>query len=60
MKIAIIGYGRMGHLIEKIALDRGHRIVCIIDADDQEKFNSPEFKSADVAIEFTTPATAVD
>lgn len=60
MKIAIIGYGRMGHLIEKIALDRGHRIVCIIDAEDQDKFNSPEFKSADVAIEFTTPATAVD
>lgn len=60
MKIAIIGYGRMGHLIEKIALDRGHRIVCIIDADDHDKFDSPEFKSADVAIEFTTPATAVD
>ncbi|MDE6578107.1 MAG: 4-hydroxy-tetrahydrodipicolinate reductase [Muribaculaceae bacterium] len=60
MKLAIIGYGRMGHLIEKIALERGHKIVCIIDADNTDDFNSPEFKSADVAIEFTTPATAVD
>ena len=50
----------MGHLIEKIALERGHKIVCKIDADNTDDFNSPEFKSADVAIEFTTPSTAVD
>lgn len=60
MKLAIIGYGRMGHLIEKIALERGHKIVCVIDADNLGDFDSPEFRSADVAIEFTTPATAVD
>jgi 4-hydroxy-tetrahydrodipicolinate reductase len=60
MKIALIGYGKMGHEIEKIALDRGHQIVCIIDLDQNDKFNSSEFKSADVAIEFTTPKSALN
>lgn len=60
MKIALIGYGKMGHAIERIALQRGHEIVCKIDVDNRDAFNSPEFASADVAIEFTTPATAVD
>ncbi len=60
MKIAIVGYGRMGHKVEEMALKRGHKVVCIIDAGDEQKFESAEFKSADVAIEFTTPATAVD
>ncbi len=59
MKIAIIGYGKMGHLIETIAKERGNKVVCIIDADNTDDFNTPEFKSADVAIEFTTPSTAV-
>lgn len=59
MKIAIIGYGKMGHEIEKIALERGHEIVCTIDEGEEQKFNSPEFKSADVAIEFTSPNSAV-
>lgn len=59
MKIALIGYGKMGHAIERIALQRGHEIVCKIDIDNADTaFDSPEFKSADVAIEFTTPATA--
>lgn len=58
MKIALIGYGKMGHAIEKFALRRGHEIVCIIDIDNQEDFDSDKFKSAEVAIEFTTPATA--
>lgn len=60
MKIALIGYGKMGHAIEKTAIERGHEIVCRIDADNTEEFDSPEFASADVAIEFSTPATAVD
>ncbi len=60
MKIALIGYGKMGKTIEKIALDRGHEIVSIIDIDNQQDFDSDAFRSADVAIEFTTPATAVD
>lgn len=59
MKIAIIGYGKMGRMIEGIALSRGHEITCRIDKDNQEDFDSEAFKSSDVAIEFTTPATAV-
>lgn len=50
----------MGMLIEKIALAKGHEIVCVIDKDDACKFDSEEFRKADVAIEFTTPKTAVD
>ena len=53
MKIAIIGYGKMGHMIEEVALSRGHEIVATIDAGD-----AFDLKGADVAIEFTTPATA--
>ncbi len=59
MKIALIGYGKMGHEIEKIALERGHEVVCTIDMNEEEKFNSPAFRSADVAIEFTSPASAL-
>ena len=58
MKIALIGYGKMGHIIESIALQRGHEIVCIIDKDNTHDFTSEAFASADVAIEFTTPKTA--
>ena len=60
MKIALIGYGKMGHIIERIALERGHQIVSIIDKDNQADFNSPEFKSADVAIEFSMPTAAME
>lgn len=60
MKIALIGYGKMGRMIEEIALQRGHEIVCTIDVDNQQDFDSPAFASADVAIEFTTPWTAYD
>ena len=59
MKIALIGYGKMGHAIEEIALSRGHEIVCRIDKDNQDDFDSPQFKSADVAIEFTAPTVAL-
>ena len=58
MKIALIGYGKMGKEIEKIALSRGHEIVSIIDVNNQEDFESAAFKSADVAIEFTNPTAA--
>lgn len=58
MKIALIGYGKMGHIIESIALERGHEIVCIIDQNNLDEFESNAFASADVAIEFTTPHTA--
>ena len=60
MKIALIGYGKMGKEVEKAALARGHRIVCIIDADNQADFCSDGFRSADVAIEFTRPEAAYD
>lgn len=58
MNIALIGYGKMGKEIEKIARQRGHSIVSIIDESNLDGFDSPEFKKADVAIEFTTPASA--
>ncbi len=60
MKIALIGYGKMGKMIEQIALNRGHEIVCTIDIDNLQDFDSEAFRSADVAIEFTTPKTAYD
>ena len=59
MKLALIGYGKMGRTIEKIALSRGHKIVSIIDVDNQNDFTSEAFKSADVAIEFTMPTVAI-
>ena len=58
MKIALIGYGKMGKEIERIARSRGHEIVSIIDLDNQQDFNSEAFRSADVAIEFTNPQAA--
>ncbi len=58
MKIALIGYGKMGRMIEEIALSRGHEIVSIIDVDNQSDFDSDAFASADVAIEFTAPQAA--
>lgn len=58
MKIALIGYGKMGKMIEQIAIERGHEIVSVIDIDNQEDFESESFRSADVAIEFTAPHVA--
>ena len=58
MKIALIGYGKMGKMIEEIARQRGHEIVSIIDIDNLQDFDSPGFASADVAIEFTAPQAA--
>lgn len=58
MKIAIVGYGKMGHIIEKKALERGHTIGCIIDKDNVSDFDSPEFRKCDVAIEFSRPDAA--
>ena len=56
MKIAIIGYGKMGHAVEEYALKMGHEVVCRIDAGEAW----PESLGADVAVEFTTPTTAVE
>jgi 4-hydroxy-tetrahydrodipicolinate reductase len=59
MKIALIGYGKMGREIEKIALDRKHEIVSIIDVFNPEDFDSRQFLSAGVAIEFSQPESAL-
>ncbi|MCF0235894.1 MAG: 4-hydroxy-tetrahydrodipicolinate reductase [Bacteroidaceae bacterium] len=60
MKLALIGYGKMGKMIEQIALSRGHEIVSIIDVDNRADFDSDAFRSAQVAIEFTNPTAAYD
>jgi len=57
MKIALIGYGKMGHEIESIAISRGHQIVLKIDKDNLSDLTSDNLKLADVAIEFSTPIT---
>jgi len=59
MKIALIGYGKMGKTIERIAVERGHEIVSVIDVNNLNDFDSAAFKSADVAIEFTVPQVAL-
>jgi len=60
MKIALIGYGRMGHEIENIAISRGHEIVLTIDIDNSNEFTHENLIKADVAIAFTIPETAVE
>ena len=60
MKIALIGYGKMGHMIEEIAKRRGHEISVIIDADNEVDIDSKAFRKSDVAIEFTRPDAAVN
>jgi 4-hydroxy-tetrahydrodipicolinate reductase len=60
MKIALIGYGKMGKEIEKIALSRGHEIALKIDLTNQNDLNTENLKKCDVAIEFTIPASAVN
>jgi len=59
MKIALLGYGKMGKIIEKIAIDRKHEIVLKIDQDNQHELTAENLKKADVAIEFSTPATVL-
>ncbi len=59
MKIALLGYGKMGKIIEKIAADRKHEIVLKIDYDNQHDLTTENLQKADVAIEFSTPATVL-
>lgn len=59
MKVALIGYGKMGQMIESVAKDRGHEVVCVIDPfSSPQTFDSPAFRSAEVAIEFSRPDAA--
>jgi len=60
MKIALIGYGKMGKTIEKKALNRGHEVILKIDLDNQNELTADNLRKADVAIEFTIPASALD
>lgn len=59
MNIALIGYGKMGKEIEQIALSRQHKIVLKVDVNNSDTFTIDELKKADVAIEFSTPESAV-
>ncbi len=60
MKIAIIGYGKMGKTIERIALEMGHEIVLKIDLENRSDFSKGSLKKADVAIEFSRPESAFE
>src|SRR5262249_43993176 len=63
MKIAIVGYGKMGRMIEKVAESRGHEVIARFDIDnnrDGEGLTSENLEGVDVAIEFSTPETAVE
>jgi len=60
MKIALIGYGKMGTLLERFAQERGHEICITIDADNASDIRSERFKEADVAIEFSVPHAALE
>lgn len=59
MKLALVGYGKMGKEIEAIAIKRGHSIVLKIDKDNAESVTAADLKTADVAIEFSTPHTVL-
>ena len=60
MRIALLGYGKMGKMIERIAIERGHEIVLIVDENNRAACTDEQLKQADVAIEFTMPAFAVE
>jgi 4-hydroxy-tetrahydrodipicolinate reductase len=60
MRIALIGYGKMGKEIEKIVCERRHQISVRIRSEDRSLFDSNEFLTSDVAIEFTAPEAASD
>jgi 4-hydroxy-tetrahydrodipicolinate reductase len=59
MKIALLGYGKMGKIIEKIAVDRKHEIVLKIDYDNLHDLTAENLQKADAVIEFSTPATVL-
>ena len=60
MKIAIIGYGKMGRMIESIATGKGHTIGSRIDVENQDLLSPDNLRQNDIAIEFTAPETAFD
>lgn len=60
MKIAILGYGKMGKAIERIALEQGHMIVLKVDENNRNAVTDDQLREADVAIEFTAPGVAIE
>lgn len=60
MKIALIGYGKMGKAIEEVAVKKGHQIVLGINSQNTNLFTKENLEKADVAIEFSTPHTAFE
>jgi len=60
MNIALIGYGKMGHAIERIAVQRGHQVVLKISRSNRSDFTLEKLQTADVAIEFTQPEAAYE
>ncbi|MFC6099682.1 4-hydroxy-tetrahydrodipicolinate reductase [Olivibacter domesticus] len=60
MNIALIGYGKMGRIIEKIALQRGHQVTLIIDENNRPDIQADDLYVADVAIDFSTPHSAIN
>jgi 4-hydroxy-tetrahydrodipicolinate reductase len=60
MKIVLIGYGKMGQEIEKVAVDRKHTIIAKIDIDNYSELDEKLAEEADVAIEFTTPSSVLN
>lgn len=60
MNAAIIGYGKMGREIERLLVERGHGVGLIVDADNRGDLDAAHLRGIDVALEFTTPATAYD
>ncbi len=60
LRIAIIGYGKMGKIVEQTALARKHHVVVVIDNDDDWTTKRGKLRDCDAAIEFTTPETAAE
>lgn len=58
MKVALIGYGKMGHEIEQILIERGHQVSLIIDINNYDEFTPNNLQKCEVAIEFTNPKSA--
>ena len=60
MQIALLGYGKMGKAIEAVAKERNHNVAAIIDCEDDWMKKIDTLRNCDVAIDFSTPSTAVD
>jgi len=60
MKIVLLGYGKMGQLIERFAMKRGHEVVLIVDDKNRESITPEDLQEADMAIDFSTPQAALE